>query len=205
MSIFYSPAIPTSSDYTIIIPFHPSKGKFDRTVYSPAMAGGRVSSEAVDKILSFLDTLAEGLSVPDITRAWCVRFLLPFLFMLFLQINHFFIHSQGIAWFFFLTYVLLGSFWMYISQCNQSEKVMEEVKRIFELYGEPFKEKGLRWHVPESFPCWVEIYKDYREKQFVDAEEKENENKQVIIQMTEITESGVESQGDSIDKPLLQK
>jgi len=82
---------------------------------------------------------------------------------------------------------------------------MEEVKRIFELYGEPFKEKGLRWHVPESFPCWVEIYKDYREKQFVDAEEKENENKQVIIQMTEITESGVESQGDSIDKPLLQK
>jgi len=166
MSFFSQPTIPTSSDYTVIIPFNSSQGKFDREAYSPAMTGGRASAEEIDQVLKLIETVASGISTPDqFLKSWCLRFVLPFILMVCFQLNGSFWYSPRIFWVWFTVYVIGGNIWMCLVTAKNNSKTKENVKSVLKLYQDAFQKKGLRWYVPVNFPLYVELFKEYREQQ----------------------------------------
>jgi len=60
----YVTNVPSSSDYTIVIPFNEEDNKFSRISYSASLTGGRASSEEVNEVLTLLDTIANNVPTP---------------------------------------------------------------------------------------------------------------------------------------------
>ena len=199
MSIF-SCLDPTPSDTTIILPYNSSKGKFDQTLYSPAMTEGRAPYEEIDRVLSALEVVARGLSHSDGFKNWFRKLLIPFLVVVWLLYMGTFHHNSAVfigmfAWF----YLIAGSLVFCIFQSLKSDKARQDAEAILEWYAESFKQRGLRWCIPEDFPHWVEIEKDYMHCRQISEDSEAGllkKNGQVSIQMTQV---------ESMDKPLIKK
>ena len=194
MNFLSQSTIPISSDYTVVFPYISSQGKFAREAYSPAMTGGRASSEEIDQVLKLFETVSRGMSTPDrFLESWCLHFLLPFAFMLLFQINDNFRYPQFV-WSCFALYVIGGNIWMFSAAAKNNSKIKENMQTVLKLYQDTFEKKGLRWHIPANFPLWIALFKDYREQQH-----------QISAPANQCQPVSVENHESTMDKPLLQK
>jgi len=157
--------VPLSSDYTVVIPFHKGKKTFDRDLFSSSMVGGRVTVEEVEKVLTHLETATSKLHSPcKATFVLMILYLIPF-FMLMKRTVRSTHHVPVCLWIIYAIYVLVVSLIYAKYSRSQVEKVVAEAKKIIKNYYQAaFEARGLRWHIPQHFPLWIELYKDYREQ-----------------------------------------
>jgi len=156
---------PLSSDYTVVIPLHKDKKTFDRDVFSSAMVGGRATIQDVEKVLTHLETATSKLHSPcKATIVLMILYLIPFFALMKKTVRN--THHVPIClWIIYALYVLIVSLLYVKYYKSQVEKVVAEAKKIIKTYYQDFFEsRGLRWHIPQHFPLWIELYKDYREQ-----------------------------------------
>ena len=154
--------VPISTDYTVVIAYSGSQKKFDRTLYAPVMTGGRATSEEVSQVLSGLENVLPKSPSAWCTVAWIFFFIATALFF-YLQMWWNGYMMQNYSVFAVCTLILLC---VLASKSNKAKNKEARAQADAFLQGvQPsFQARGLRWHLPNVFPYYVELLKDYREQ-----------------------------------------
>lgn len=153
---------PVCTDYTIVIPYEFFQGKFSKTVYDSQMTENRASNEEINQVLGNVEEILSrkpsyaktfGILLTIYLIAGLIAFLLQNTF------NYTFQYwFEGSFWLFLG--IVCFTFWM--MYVNQWRKRKVEAGDYIDSIQHGFKQRGLRWHIPQQFPQWIEIFKDYR-------------------------------------------
>ena len=168
----FSGRVPLSTDYVIVFPVNSSDKKFSRSIYSPAMTNGRASSEDIDQALSLFEiALSRGISYSDVVKgikSFCWRFVLPFIILLCLEGNYMLRRSETV-WLCFVAYCFTGIYYLFANKNAQTKRTKADTERIIDLVQPSYLKKGLRWRIPEGSYGWIELIKEYRENEVINA------------------------------------
>ncbi len=168
--------VPSSTQKIIIFPVDQKKGKFNTSLYDPAMTRGRISREEISRFLEELDPMVKPIFNSDMNSFLkCYQAAYPFLF---LGVAIVFILtiilgiSKGKFHTFFIAAAIFATFWFSIVivsiinciHCAGVKRKMEESKtKIMPLIiakNPEFKRNGYYWVAPHRFPYWLELWVD---------------------------------------------
>jgi len=160
---------PISTDYTIVIPYEFFKGRFSKTVYTPEMTENRASNEEINQVLAKVEDILS--SKPSYAKTFFSLLMIYIIagiiaFLLQKPFNYTFQYWFEGSFFLFLGVVFFAFLFIY---ANQVKKRKAEVNDYIDSIQYGFKQRGLRWHLPQQFPQWIEIFKDYRAVSNLDA------------------------------------
>jgi len=164
--MFYAPNIPSSSDYTIIIPFDREENKFSRTVYSTSMTGGRASCDEVNQVLTLLDIAVSNIPTTFQTlKTLLIRLLVPGL-MIWIIAESWRCYRMETPLTMLFWYMVASLLYMLRKKSVETKEAKSQVQKVLQRFQPLFEERGLRWNIPQAFPLYVELCRDYREKFF---------------------------------------
>ena len=154
--------VPTSTDYTIVITYSGTQKKFDRTLYAPAMTGGRATSEEVKQVLLGLENV-----LPKSSSTWSavpgIFFVVALASFFYLQMWRNGYMMQIYSVFAVCTLILLCAL-VCKSDSAKHKKARAQADAFIQGVQPSFEARGLRWHLPSVFPYYVQLFKDYREQ-----------------------------------------
>ena len=157
--------IPETSKETIIFPYSGWSKTFKRSYYNPQQTDQRASEKLVSLILSEVEAILSS-------RLKYVSYLMRFIFatfgcfvagVLLLTGSKLYRVDLGIlieGVFVFIFAAIVAS----ALELAQTKKATKSVCELFEKYNEKLIKIGLRWHVPEEFPMWIELHNDFRDQ-----------------------------------------
>ena len=167
--MFSSTYIPSSSDYTIVIPFNTDDNKFSRTSYSSSMTGGRASSEEINQVLTLLDITTSNIPTGrQIITRLIIRFLVPAV-MIWILVEAWRCYRPSTPATVLFWYMLASLIYILVRRNSQVKEAKNQVQKIIQRFQPTFEERGLRWNIPLAFPHYIELCRDYREK-FLEAQ-----------------------------------
>jgi len=153
---------PSSTEYVIVFPMNPSDKRFSRTIYSPEMTSGRVSTKEVHQALSLFElAMSRAVTPSDFKKSFCQRFLLPFL-MLWALWTFFMPRRFEPFWLCFAFYCVVGIYYLSKKKNAQTKRVKEDSQSVLDFVQPGYLKKGLRWRIPEESFEWIELIKEYR-------------------------------------------
>jgi len=126
------------------------------------MTQDRITSEHIHDTLCLFEIIVSRVrSQAEFSRSLLVRYLLPFLILLFLTLGHG-ASETGVLWFWFLVYCFGGI----LLQCEGRRMELDNAKKDLEVaiqrVQNEYLAKGLKWRVPENFESWIELEREYR-------------------------------------------
>jgi len=163
--------LPPTTEETIIIPFNAFTFEFDTTVYNPSLTDHRLANKELKRFLSGINHILQE-HKKKIYQDNNLRNTCAFLLLLIVGAitNAVLIPATGkiellgVG----LGIIFLGMvFWLInlIKQARRAKRIRGEARKATLDYiqskKEIFDEKGLRWEIPERFPNWIELWKDY--------------------------------------------
>jgi len=162
--------IPPTTQYTIIFPSPNFDSKFDFGFYSPNLTEGRASTQEITQVLSDIESTIKPFN-EKIKKAGFI--LLAYVILSFLpSVCLFFAKGDKSAAFIvsivaFCVGAIAGLvIWIcYIQKVDA--KMVPKCQEKIDRHNQDFVHRGLRWHLPTSFPRWVELWKDYSQPQGV--------------------------------------
>ena len=164
--MFSSTYVPSSSDYMIVIPFNKENNKFSRISYSASMTGGRASSEEVNQVLTLLDITINNVPTSfQVIIRLVIRFLVP-LVMIWILGGVWKCYNPGPPFAILFWYMLASLIYILVRRSFQVKEAKSQAQKIIQRFQPSFEERGLRWNIPLTFPHYIEICRDYREKFF---------------------------------------
>jgi len=164
--------IPSTNSRTIIFPHSCMDDGFDSEYYSQTLTNGRATPEDIKKVL--MDVNKPRLSLKNRFKIFACGFFflialsfasLASLFIWDVPNDDMFIWyvSGGITALF--AFMLTGIYVLFKYHCRCSIKCKEAAKVIINDWNETvYRKRGLRWVVPDAFPAWMELWKDYDEE-----------------------------------------
>ena len=164
--MFYAPNIPSSSDYIIIIPFDREENKFSRTVYSTSMTGGRTSCDEVNQVLTLLDIAVNNIPTAFQTFKRLFTRLLIAALMIWIISETWRCYRMATPLTMLFWYMVACLLFILRRRHVEAKEAKSEVQKIIERFQPSFEERGLRWNIPQGFPLYIELCRDYREKYF---------------------------------------
>ena len=82
---------------------------------------------------------------------------------------------------------MVGSLiYIFVKKETKTKEGICQVQNVLQRFQPLFEEKGLRWNIPQSFPLYIELCRDYRERLF---EHPISYNPQTNIQLSSIAPS----------------
>jgi len=177
--------VPKSTRTMIVFPWTKSGNKFERKDYDPSQTNGRSSKEDIDDFLTIMDQIVNERAQSDLFDAAVnmLKWGIPLGMILCL--------IEGALKFQMSSFVLLGFFWVISWQLagilkkqkskSKAEKLKQSLvsalkEKSFEERYKIFDKKKLRWKIPQYFPKWIELHKDYEKPDDVEVK-NENVNK----------------------------
>lgn len=156
---------------------------FSQDFYSPETTHGRISREEIQDFLSEVNAelqkplKKEPKPQPKIkTNFLPFQLYISFVFLVLYLSSHF-LHAFESLMGLIITFILFGPALKEVvdyeerkvCQDSDSEKRTLQIKarkarcqEIGEKYNETLQSRELRWHLPEEFPSWIELCKDYK-------------------------------------------
>jgi len=162
--------VPKETKTMLVFPWSTSLKKFERKTYEPTQTNGKASKEEVDDFLSIMDQIVNERSQSDMFDAAVnlLKWGIPFATILCMiegslkpQINSLLL----LAFFWVISWQIAG-FLQKQKKKSKSEKIKQSLiqalkeKSLEERY-KIFGKKKLRWKIPQYFPKWIELHKDY--------------------------------------------
>ncbi len=147
---------------------------FSQDFYSPETTHGRISREEIQDFLSEVnDKLQKPLkkepkSEPK-TNFLLFKLYISFAFLVLYLSTHF-LHAFESPLGFIMTLILFSPALIEVDEYTKrqdcknsySENRKTRCQEIVEKYNETLQSRELRWHLPEEFPSWIELCKDYK-------------------------------------------
>jgi len=162
--MFSSSFIPYSSTSTIIFPFDNFEKQFSKTEYSSSLTGGRATLDEVNEVLANLDTVASNYpSIFQLSLRLSFR-LLIFAFIIYSFMDTTVCYDARAPWIAWTTYMVLNLIYLLKTFVSERKEAKKQIENVLKWYQPSFEEKELRWIIPQDFPKFVGIYRDYREK-----------------------------------------
>jgi len=173
--------IPSSTSKMIVFPYNTTDYKFESKNYSPSQTIHRVPKDEIDQVLGEVGLAIKGhMDAADrmleYAFAWTIAVFgsgTAFTY------HKGWLQDAGKSIRMSLIELALVAPAFYKAVTYQTEKT-QEMKRvtdlIFEEHNKHWKQKGLRWAMPDAFPKWVELLKEYNAQQ---KENEENNSSQV--------------------------
>jgi len=153
---------PRSSDSFVIYPYRSFRQRFDQTAYSKALVGQGMSHEDINKVLTGIEIiLGKKVAILSIVT-YCVILLFMFsiinLFVLsdFTGISNW---SSGSKYEYFVGLFLLIIV-LSTLQKRQNQEARALVQDYLEKNTQEFVKEGLKWHIPQQFPQWIELRRE---------------------------------------------
>jgi len=162
-------AAPSTDTFKIVFTENEPLGCFDSAFYSPNLTEGRANNAEIEAVLRELYECRGDLGKQICTTIFCyimIIFFGVFVFVMLMvtliskylwMLPLFIIGIIGIVC--FAVYYLING----ITGANSSRNL--KAKAVIDKYNPIFASRGLRWHIPASFPSWVELWKDYQNGQ----------------------------------------
>lgn len=165
--------IPDNTPSTVIFPRQRYKfsetWRFSHEFLSPDMTAGRISLKEAQEFFSEINGCLRTPYKESYKRTFRVFLCLSFeLFGLFYISNHFpdllttsralIIAAVSVVG---VIYLSLGE----IKKDKENEDLHFKLgsQRIVDKYNETLRNHGLRWHLPDQFPLWIELCREYHE------------------------------------------
>jgi hypothetical protein len=163
--------IPPTSAYTIVFPSPAFDAKFDSSSYYPTLTDGKASTQEITQVLSDIESTIKPFN-EKIKRAGYI-FLL-YVILSFLPALYFFFAKgdKSVAFIVSIAAFCAGAIvglviWICCYIRKVDAKMLPKCQEAIDRHNQDFAQKGLRWHLPPSFPRWVELWKDYKRPQGV--------------------------------------
>ena len=157
------PPIPPTTDTVIVFSLNPSQQLFDSGFYHPAITHGRSPAEEIHKVLA--DIAAARKPFADkLKTITCIYTFIVILAAVGYVVTRFIpggtelIFIRLIA--FFLILILLST-WLKGKVDDSIKKQKKAAEDVLVNYRPGFASRGLNWIVPDGFPRWIELHKDY--------------------------------------------
>ncbi len=177
-SISQQHIIPPITRDTIVFPAWNSKipenFMFSHEFYSPEMTDDRISREEIQDFISEVNADQRKTSknhdsgrskeegVLRIYLFLCLMFLPQYIDRYF---DHFVAEIMIVT---NISAVTILIFYMVLSDNRHNKekniKIRAGCQKIVDKYNETLSIRGLRWHLPEKFPLWIELCKDYKDQ-----------------------------------------
>jgi len=168
MSNLYA-VIPPTTQRTIVFPLKitfATNSTFDSSFYNPMLTDGRAHLEEVNHVLREIETT----QISSLSKMWrgfycfiaalmvAVFVLTPLIIYAFVSRN--FVLAAIAILVDIVLYTIPGFFFTkYVKRTIQNAK--KNCLVVVERINQEFSPKGLRWHLPDQFPKWIELWKDY--------------------------------------------
>jgi len=176
-----TPLTMLTTESNIIFPLDRDNEQFNSRLYTLALTDGKASNQEVDKVLADIMTAGKD---PSNKKGWSRASCFAFVLFLILTI----LLSVGFAW----TIIIMSSpdisedqfaigygiccVLIVVCVCSSagccsvclerispdSEIIRKKCQDVVEEHNKDYVLKGLRWHLPQEFPQWVELWKDYK-------------------------------------------
>ena len=154
------PPIPPTTETVIVFPLDTSTQVYDSTFYHPTLTHGRSTKEEIQMVLVDIQTSRKHLvkSIERCAYVYCLCLIIAAI--------AFFVMAFDSKWalldlgicilFFFLLSVVT------VATCNNNKKQQKKAAEdVLINYKPEFARRGLNWVVPNGFPRWIELHKDY--------------------------------------------
>jgi len=166
-----SAKIPTTSSRTIIFPHSEMIDGFDSSYYSQILTNGRASPEEIEKVLEDANRNRVKFKTKFKVLACSFFLLVVLLSIALVLILEWYVSDQFFIWYLsggiaviFLVFTF-GFYILFKYQSRCSIRCKKAAKSVIENHNEEtFRKRGLRWVVPEAFPAWMELWKEYDEE-----------------------------------------
>lgn len=162
--------VPKETKTTLIFPWSTSDKKFERKKYEPTQTNGKASKEEVDDFLSIMDQIVNEKSEADLFDAavnllkWGIP-LGAIMCMIEGSLSPEISSLVMLAFFSVISWQIAG-FLQKKKKKSKSEKIKQSLikalkEKSLEERFKSFGKKKLRWKIPQYFPKWIELHKDY--------------------------------------------
>lgn len=151
-------SVPPSTDQVLVFPLDIQTQSFDSKFYSPNFTDCRASPEEISQILSQLTTIwSSACSKAKSAKSDMDCMNLIAFFVCFLLLFAIYVISP----LFLILFIILqrGSYNDKLSKI--SKDCNAQVTSYIDVVNQDFMMRGLKWHIPTSFPYWIELWKDY--------------------------------------------
>lgn len=156
---------PASTPQRLIFPLKPNQ-QFDTSFYNPAMTSGGASPEEINQVLTEIQAARQPIMAKIMSIQQCFILLIALSFFGMMGLTIFLILSRsplaGVLSF-FLGLILIGLSPLILR--SKTAKLTQEskaaVQQVLDQYNSYFTLRGLRWVLPDRFPRWIELHKDY--------------------------------------------
>jgi len=185
---YNTPRTMLTTESTIIFPLHHDNKQFNSRLYTLALTNGRASNREIDTALADIMTAGND---PSNKKRWSRLSCFGFLLLLVVSILQLcgicvLVHkireidsddpSEAdplVLGAIFLGIGLFVSVIFCVVVCFQKTdssmiKIRKRCQDVIDEHNKALIKKGLRWHMPEEFPDWVELWKDYKLEAFGD-------------------------------------
>ena len=155
--------VPETSDTIIIFPRNPRKQKFNSDFYNADITQGRASNEEIQKVLADIYLSRK----PFATTVKIIAYIILFLILLALIGIAVVVFLDGSFELAILRYVVFFTIIVLVltllSQIitRNTKKQRKAAEGALENHRPEFASRGLNWIVPQQYPRWVELHKDY--------------------------------------------
>jgi len=158
--------IPSSTDTVLVFPIDPATSKFDAKSYYSGLTDNRVDSEEIKQVLIDLETVIKPISEQEARGNKLFNLVLLIIVMTFISVEVFALFIKNytllcLELVIFLVFVGIRWFvWGNIKK-RYKKRYADESLRSLNKHAAGFVQKGLSWKLPESYPHWIELHKEY--------------------------------------------
>jgi len=207
-----TPVTMLTTESNIIFPLDHGNKQFNSRLYTVALTDGKASNQEIGKVLADLIIAGQdpsnNLGWDRESRLAWVRFFVLTIVMTFGIILCSSV-DESLSLTLLLIFLVCGCFWgcgnclQMISTRTEPNKeiIRKKCQDVVDMHNKDYVLKGLRWHLPQEFPQWVELWKDYKleafsgEKRDVNLAENHGETEDVDLEKG----SGKESAEDELE------
>lgn len=157
--------VPPSTASVLVFPFHSAAKKFDTTFYTPAMTNNRLSLDDINRFIHKLEAARKPITQKQNGLIWwfsLVVFLSMGTIIAFdLKIG---IQRPNLIPLFTVGVVCLClgiGVLLIMSAKSLGKKAKSRCQHIIDQHYHEYQSKGLSWYIPEHYPRWIELHKEY--------------------------------------------
>ncbi len=168
--------IPPTTSKTVVFPFDKESKTLQKNFYEPELTSDQVSIGEVNQF--FNDIESEFKSSETDLASCCFVFIIMILFLMDFMVTivlstspdrafELFTNEEAIALAWIVPFVIFLIFKLCNGQLdddNFSNQRNWKCRDIVEEYNGTLESKGLKWHLPEKFPAWIELTKHMDKK-----------------------------------------